>query len=65
MISRAGPAGRRAMSTKVQVPKVKNLINGKFVDSTTKEWIPLYNPVRGGRGGLRRRTGPNFPRSLT
>lgn len=27
-------------------PKVKLLINGKFVDSQTSEWIDLRNPVR-------------------
>ncbi len=26
-------------------PKVKNLINGKFVDSATSDWIPLRDPV--------------------
>lgn len=52
MLSRAGAraAGRRASAAAMStVPKVKNLINGKFVESTTKEWIPLYNPVRGER----------------
>ena len=28
----------------INVPKVKNFINGKFVDSLTTKWIPLYNP---------------------
>lgn len=27
------------------VPKVQNFINGKFEDSRTSEWIPLYNPA--------------------
>jgi malonate-semialdehyde dehydrogenase (acetylating)/methylmalonate-semialdehyde dehydrogenase len=27
--------------------KVKNYINGDFVDSTTKKWIELRNPVSG------------------
>lgn len=26
-------------------PRVKSFINGKFVESTTSEWIPLHNPV--------------------
>ena len=28
----------------IDVPKVKNFIDGKFVDSLTTKWIPLYNP---------------------
>ena len=34
------------LSSKIDpaVPKVKNFINGEFVDSTTTNWIPLYNP---------------------
>lgn len=27
-----------------KIPRVKNFINGQFVDSLTKDWIPLYNP---------------------
>lgn len=27
-------------------PKVKNLINGKFVESKTTKWIPVHDPVR-------------------
>ena len=30
--------------TDTDVLKVKNFINGKFVDSLTTKWIPLYNP---------------------
>lgn len=33
-----------AFSSEV-VPKVKNFINGQFVDSKTTEWIPLQNPA--------------------
>jgi hypothetical protein len=47
---------------------VKNLINGKFVESATKEWIPLYNPVRSGPGLPRQAQRPehsNFSVPLT
>jgi hypothetical protein len=27
-------------------PTVKNLINGAFVESSTKDWIDVTNPVR-------------------
>jgi malonate-semialdehyde dehydrogenase (acetylating)/methylmalonate-semialdehyde dehydrogenase len=33
-----------AFSSEV-VPKVKNFINGQFVDSKTTDWIPLLNPA--------------------
>lgn len=39
-------------------PKVKNLLNGKFVDSATSDWIPLVNPVS--RRGVRSRPADNF-----
>ena len=37
------------LSSKIDpaVPKVKNFINGEFVDSSTTNWIPLYNPGMG------------------
>lgn len=34
----------RFLSTS-NIPKVKNFINGKFVDSKAKDWIPLFNPA--------------------
>lgn len=35
----------QSASLSSNVPKVKNFINGKFEDSKTTTWIPLYNPA--------------------
>jgi malonate-semialdehyde dehydrogenase (acetylating)/methylmalonate-semialdehyde dehydrogenase len=40
---RTGAAASRPMST--AAPKVKLLINGKFVDSKTDRWIPVHDPA--------------------
>jgi malonate-semialdehyde dehydrogenase (acetylating) / methylmalonate-semialdehyde dehydrogenase len=36
------PGSRRFFST---APRVKNLINGKLVESTTSSWIPVHDPA--------------------
>ena len=41
-----------AVTSAADVPKVKNFINGEFVDSKTDKWIDLHNPATGELIGL-------------
>ena len=41
-----------AAASSADVPKVKNFINGEFVDSKTDKWIDLHNPATGELIGL-------------
>lgn len=49
MLSRINFASFRSLNVSAPIyasaPNVKNFIDGQFVDSKTKKWIDLTNPV--------------------